>query len=53
MHLDLEGPLADKKEEFKYILGIADIFTLFVMAIAIKSKTHEEVMGAFTYNWTS
>ena len=53
VHLDLAGPLADTKEGFKYILGLADNFTSFVMAITIKGKTHEEVMAAFTDNGTS
>ena len=33
-------------------MGIADNFSAFVMAVAIKGKTHEEVMGAFANNWT-
>ena len=53
VHLDLAGPLSYKKEGFKYILGLAANFSLFVMATAIKGKTHEEVMTAFTDNWTS
>ena len=40
------------KKGFKYILGIADNFLAFVMAVALKGKTHEEVMEAFADNWT-
>ena len=36
VHLDLAGPLPESKEGYKYILGIADNFSAFVMAIAIK-----------------
>ena len=43
VHLDLAGPLPESKEGYKYILGLADHFSAFVMAIAIKSKSHEEV----------
>ena len=39
------------KEGYRYILGLADHFSAFVMAIAIKGKTHEEVMEAFLTNW--
>ena len=52
VHLDLAGPLPESKKGYKYILGIADNFSAFVMAIAIKGKSHEEVMEAFTNNWT-
>ena len=52
LHLDLAGPLPTTKEGFKYILGIADNFSAYVMAVAIKGKTHEEVMDAFANNWT-
>ena len=52
VHLDLAGPLPSTKEGFKYILGIADNFLAYVMAVAIKGKTHEEVMEAFADNWT-
>ena len=45
--------MPDTKEGFKYILGIADNFSSFVMAVTITGKTHEEVMAAFTDNWTS
>ena len=51
VHLDLAGPLPESKEGYKYILGLADHFSAFVMAIAIKSKSHEEVMEAFINNW--
>ena len=50
VHLDLAGPLPSTKEGFKYILGIADNFSAFVMAMTLKGKTHEEVMEAFTDN---
>merc|ERR1712240_882177 len=53
VHIDLVGPLPDTKEGFKYILGIANNFSSFVMAVTITGKTHEEVMAAFTDNWTS
>ena len=52
VHLDLAGPHPSTKEGFKYILGIADNFSAFLMAVALKGKTHEEVMVAFTNNWT-
>ena len=52
VHLDLAGPLPESKEGYEYILGITDNFSAFVMAIAIKGKTHEEVMEAFANNWT-
>ena len=52
VHFDLAGPLPTTKEGYKYILGIADNFSVFMMAVAIKGKTHEEVMEAFTNNWT-
>ena len=52
VHLDLAGPLPESKEGYKYILGIADNFSAFVMTIAIKGKSHEEVMEAFANNWT-
>ena len=35
VHLDLAGPLPTMKEGYKYILGITDNFSLFVMAVAI------------------
>ena len=41
VHLDLAGPLPTMKEGFKYILGIADNFSAFLMAVAIKGKKHE------------
>ena len=41
VNLDLAGLLADTKEGFKYILGVADNFSSFVMAIAIKGKTNK------------
>ena len=44
VHLDLAGPLPESKEGYKYILGIADHFSAFIMVIAIKGKSHEEVM---------
>ena len=47
----MAGPLLTTKEEYKYILGIADNFSVFAMAVAIKGKTHEEVMEAFANNW--
>ena len=50
VHLDLAGPLPTTKEGYKYILGIADNFSAFVMALAIKGKTHKEVMEAFANN---
>ena len=53
MHINLAGPMPDTKEGFKYILGIANNFSSFVMAVTITGKTHEEVMAAFTDNWTS
>ena len=40
------------KEGYMYILGIMDNFSLFVMAVAIKGKTHDKVMEVFTNNWT-
>ena len=40
------------KEGFKYTLGIADNFSAFVMAVAIKGKTQEEVMEAFANKLT-
>ena len=52
VHLDLAGPLPESKEGYKYILGIADNFSAFVMAITIKGKSHEKVMEAFANNWT-
>ena len=52
VHLDLAGPLPETKEGYKYILGLADHFSAFVMAITIKGKTHKEVMEAFINNWT-
>ena len=52
VHLDLAGLLPESKEGHKYILGIADNYSAFVMAIAIRGKTHEEVMEAFVNNWT-
>ena len=52
VHLDLAGPLPTMKEGYKYILGIADNFSAFIMAIAIKGKMHKEVMEAFANNWT-
>ena len=52
VYLDLDGPLSSTREGFKYILGIVDNFSAFVMAMALKGKTHEEVMEAFTDNWT-
>ena len=51
VHLDLAGPLPESKEGHRYILGIADNFSAFVMVIAIKGITHEEVMEAFINNW--
>ena len=51
VHLDLAGPLPTTKEGYKYILGIADNYSAFVMVIPIKGKTHEEVMEAFANNW--
>ena len=51
VHLDLAGLLPESKEGYKYILGLADLFSAFVMAIAIKDKSHEEVMEAFINNW--
>ena len=51
VHLDLAGPLPTMKKGYKYILGIADNFLSFVMAVAIKGKTHEEVIEASTNNW--
>ena len=39
------------KKGFKYILGMADNFSAFVMAVALKGKTHEEVMEVFANNW--
>ena len=52
VHLDLAGPLPESKEGHRYILGLADYFSALVMAITIKGKSHEEVMEAFTNNWT-
>ena len=52
MHLELAGPLLTTKEGFKYIVGIADNFSAFVMAVAIKGKTPEEVIEVFPNNWT-
>ena len=52
VHLDLAGPLPSIKEGYKYILGIADNFSAFVMAVTIKGKTHEKVMEVFANNWT-
>ena len=51
VHLDLTGPLPTTKEGYKYILGIADNCSVFVMVIAIKGKMHKEVMEAFANNW--
>ena len=51
VHLDLAGPLPESKEGHKYILGLVDHFSAFVMVIAIKGKTHKEVMEAFINNW--
>ena len=45
--------MPDTKEGFKYILGIANNFSSFVMPIAIAGKTHKEVIAAFTDNWTN
>ena len=42
VHLDLAGPLPESKEGYKYILGIGDNFSAFVMAIAIRGKSHKE-----------
>ena len=50
--MDLAGPLPESKEGHKYILGIVDNFSAFVMVITIKGKSHEEVMEAFVNNWT-
>ena len=47
VHLDLAGPLPTTKEGYKYILGIADNFSSFVIEVAIEGKTHNEVMNAF------
>ena len=52
VHLDLARPLPSTKEGYKYILGIVDNFSAFVMAVAIKGKTLEEVMEVFANNWT-
>ena len=52
VHLDLAGPLPESKEGHRYILGLADHFSAFVMAITIKGKSHEEVMETFSNNWT-
>ena len=52
VHLDLAGPLPESKEGHKYILGLADHFSAFVIVITIKSKPHEELMEAFINNWT-
>ena len=35
VHIDLAGPLSDTKEEFKNMLGIADNFLSFVIAVQI------------------
>ena len=51
VHLDLAGPLPPSKEGYRYILGLADHFSAFVMSITIKGKTYEEVMEAFITNW--
>ena len=40
VHLDLAGPMPETKEGYKFILGLADHFSSFVMAIAIKGKMH-------------
>ena len=50
VHSDLAGPLPSTKEGFKYILGIDDNSLAFMMAMALKGKTHEEEMEAFTDN---
>ena len=42
--------LPESKEGCKCILGLAHHFSAFVIAIAIKGKTHEEVMEAFINN---
>merc|ERR1712240_300152 len=52
VHLDLAGPLPPSKDGYSYILRLADPFSVFVMVIAIKGKTHEEVMEALLTNWT-
>ena len=52
VHLDLAGPLPESKEGHRYILGIADNFSAFIMVIPIKGKSHEEVMEAFINNRT-
>ena len=52
VHLDLAEPLPPPKEGYQYILGLADHFSAHVMAMAIKGKTHKEVMEAFLTNWT-
>ena len=52
VHLDLARPLPTTKEGYKYILGITDKLSSFVMAVAIKGKTHKEVTEAFANNWT-
>ena len=43
--------MPETEEGYKYILGLADHFSGFAMAIAIKGKTHEEVTEAFSNNW--
>ena len=53
VHIDLAGLMPDTKEGFKYILGLANNFSSFIMAVAITGKTHKEVIAAFTKNWTN
>ena len=49
--IDISGPLVASKNGYRYILGIVDVFSRFVMLIPVRSVTSKAIIDILTSRW--
>ena len=49
--IDITGPLVASKNGYRYILGIVDVFSRFLMLIPIRNITSQAIIDILTSRW--
>ena len=49
--IDISGPLTASKNGYRYILGIVDVFTRFVMLIPIRNISSQSIVNILISRW--
>lgn len=51
--IDITGPIKECKNGYRYILGIVDVFSRFVMLIPMRNITSQAIMKVLENRWIS